>query len=98
LAIGGLLDNRLSEDVDKIPLLGDLPIIGFFFRSKQTRQERSELLVLVTPYVLDPTNLPAPPVPTGDPSGWLWDAHIKNWIRERADTTGIRAPGYDDLE
>jgi pilus assembly protein CpaC len=90
LAIAGLLDNSLLEEVDKIPFLGDIPILGFFFRSKSARQDRTELLVLVTPHILDSENLPAPPLPTGDPQGWEWDSHIRNWIRERPDTTGWR--------
>jgi pilus assembly protein CpaC len=89
LAIGGLMDNQMLTEVDKIPLLGDLPIIGFFFKSKSARQNRSELLVLVTPYVLDDDDLPAPPVPTGVPADWKWDGHIGNWIRERADTVSM---------
>ena len=84
LAIGGLLDSRLLSDVDKIPILGDIPILGFFFRSESARQERTELLVLVTPHILDPENLPAPPLPTGPGEEWDWDTHIRNWIRERA--------------
>ena len=87
LAIGGLLDNSLLEDMDKIPFLGDIPILGFFFRSKSARQDRTELLVLVTPHILDSENLPAPPLPTGNPEEWEWDSHIRNWIRERPDTT-----------
>ena len=83
LAIGGLLDNTITEDVDKIPILGDLPIIGYFFKSKSARQNRTELLVLVTPYILDPNALPAPPTPTGDPDQWDWDRHIRRWIQER---------------
>ncbi|MEJ2205618.1 MAG: pilus assembly protein N-terminal domain-containing protein [Gemmatimonadota bacterium] len=89
LAIGGLMDNQMLTEADKIPLLGDLPIIGFFFKSKSARQNRSELLVLVTPYVLDDDDLPAPPVPTGVPADWKWDGHIGNWIRERADTVSM---------
>jgi pilus assembly protein CpaC len=88
LAIGGLLDNSLLEEVDKIPFLGDIPILGFFFRSTSARQDRTELLVMVTPHILDSDNLPAPPLPTGAPEGWEWDSHIRNWIRERPDTTG----------
>jgi pilus assembly protein CpaC len=93
LAIGGLLDTRLLKDVDKIPILGDLPILGFFFRSEAARQERTELLVLVTPHILDPENLPAPAVPTGDPDDWDWDAHIRNWIQERSGVAGRRGGG-----
>jgi len=92
LAIGGMLNNTLTEDVDKIPLLGDIPILGFFFRSKATRQERTELLVLVTPYVLDSNDLPVEDLPTGDPEGWDWDTYIQDWIRERSDTTAY--PGF----
>jgi pilus assembly protein CpaC len=86
LAIGGLVDNSLSEIVNKVPILGDIPVLGYFFRSKEARQNRTELLVLVTPYVLDPDNLPAPPLPTGEPEGWEWDSHIDRWIRDGADT------------
>jgi len=88
LAIGGLLDNNMLKDVDKIPILGDIPILGFFFRSTQTRQDRTELLVLVTPHILDTDNLPVRALPTGDPDTWDWDAHIRNWIRERSGTGG----------
>lgn len=90
LAIGGLMDNSMTEDVDKIPVLGDIPILGFFFKSKQFRQNRTELLVLVTPYILDPDNLPAPPLPTGDPMNWEWDSHIGRWMQERADSAAAR--------
>jgi pilus assembly protein CpaC len=87
LAIGGLLNNTMLEDIDKIPLLGDIPILGFFFRSKATRQERTELLVLVTPHVLDTDNLPTEALPTGEAEDWDWDGHIRNTINERPDTT-----------
>jgi len=89
LAIGGLLDNTMTRNMDKIPLLGDIPILGYFFKSEAMRENRSELLVLVTPYILDPNNLPAPPVPTGEAIDWEWDSHIGEWIRARADSTGI---------
>lgn len=84
LAIGGLLDSKMLSDVDKIPILGDIPILGMFFRSEAARQERTELLVLVTPHILDPNNLPAPPLPTGNPDDWDWDNNIKQWIQERS--------------
>ena len=93
LAIGGLLDNSMLTDLDKIPLLGDLPLLGFLFRSENIRQNRSELLVLVTPYILDPTALPAPELPTGNADGWEWDAHIRDWIRTNADTTSTAGGG-----
>lgn len=93
LAIGGLLDNSMLTDVDKIPLLGDLPLLGFLFRSENIRQNRSELLVLVTPYILDPTAMPAPELPTGAPEDWDWDGHIGDWIETRPDTTGSLATG-----
>lgn len=88
LAIGGLMDNTLITDVEKIPVLGDIPILGFFFRQKKDRQNRTELLVLVTPHILDPENLPAQSVPGGDPDDWDWDSHIRKWMEERARRSG----------
>jgi pilus assembly protein CpaC len=93
LAIGGLMDNTMLDEMDKIPLLGDLPIIGFFFKSKGARQNRTELLVMVTPYILDPDNLPAPPLPTGQPLDWRWDGYIGKWLQERADTAAVGMQG-----
>jgi pilus assembly protein CpaC len=76
LAIAGLLDNTLLESVDKIPLLGDLPIIGALFRNRLNQQERTELLVLVTPYIVEPSNV-APRLPTGEPGTWEWNRHMR---------------------
>lgn len=76
LAIAGLLDNTLTQSVDKIPLLGDLPIIGSLFRSTTNSQDRTELLVLVTPHLVEPSIAPIP-VPTGEPSTWRWDSRMR---------------------
>jgi pilus assembly protein CpaC len=84
LAIGGLMDNTMLKDVDKIPILGDIPILGYLFKSEAIRQNRTELIVLVTPYILDSDNLPAPDLPTGDPMTWEWDGYIGDWLQTRA--------------
>ena len=76
LAIGGLLDNRLLHELDRIPILGHIPILGAFFSSKRAREERTELLVLVTPYIVEPSDEPIP-VPTGEPENWDFDAHLR---------------------
>ncbi|HJZ95711.1 MAG TPA: pilus assembly protein N-terminal domain-containing protein [Candidatus Solibacter sp.] len=53
-AIAGLIDNRVIETMDKIPGLGDLPIIGKVFRSRSTQKSADELLVVVTPHFVKP--------------------------------------------
>jgi len=64
-AIAGLLDNVSQNDSAAIPVLGNLPIIGWFFKSKAKRAEQTELMVLITPRLvraLDPDEVP--PLPT----------------------------------
>jgi pilus assembly protein CpaC len=74
-AIAGLMDNTMVTDYDKIPLLGDIPILGSLFRSKEIRENRTELLVLVTPVIVWPTD-ESPPVPTGEADTWNWERHM----------------------
>ena len=71
LAIAGLLDNSLLKSVNKIPFLGDIPILGLLFQSRDIRQNRTELLVIVTPYFVNPSE-ESPAVPTGEPNTWAW--------------------------
>jgi pilus assembly protein CpaC len=52
--IAGLLDQRTQTQMSKIPGIGDLPIIGQLFRSKNINRSRTELLVIVTPHIIDP--------------------------------------------
>lgn len=68
-AIAGLLDNQQQRDVDQIPILGQIPIIGTFFSSKGTRDLQTELLVVVTPHIVQPTD-DVPDLPTGQPADW----------------------------
>lgn len=95
LAIGGLMDNTMAKDVDKWPILGDIPILGYFFKSERIRQNRTELLVLVTPYILDPDALPAPPLPAGPADEWDWDSHISRWLNERSGMERLGDPPTD---
>ncbi len=63
-AIAGLLDNQSQNDNAAIPILSKLPIIGALFKSKSSRAEQTELMVLITPRLvrpLDPDEVPALP-------------------------------------
>ena len=60
-AIGGLLNNLSQTDRSAIPLLGDLPVIGYLFKSKAERKERTELVVIITPHLVQPLNAGQPP-------------------------------------
>lgn len=55
IVMSGLVNSDLSNQVDKLPWLGDLPILGTLFRSTSFRNNRSDLVVFVTPQVFDPT-------------------------------------------
>lgn len=63
--VAGLMDNRVTENMSKIPGLGDIPLLGKLFQSRLKDKSKSELLVLVTPEIVRP--IPAgQPAPTVD--------------------------------
>jgi pilus assembly protein CpaC len=53
-AIAGLIDNRVTQSLNKIMILGDIPILGQLFRSHSTNKSTDELLVVVTPHFVKP--------------------------------------------
>ncbi len=57
--IAGLMDNRLTTNMSKLPGLGDIPILGKFFQSRNTNKSRSELVVVVTAHLVHPSAHPA---------------------------------------
>jgi pilus assembly protein CpaC len=59
-AIGGLLDNRETETFQKIPFIGDVPILGKLFQSISKNKSNTELIVIVTPEVVEPIPAGAP--------------------------------------
>lgn len=52
--ISGLVSNNLSDNVDKVPWLGDLPVIGAFFRTTDYQRKQQELVMVVTPHLVHP--------------------------------------------
>jgi len=54
-ALAGLLQHNTSHDISKVPWLGDIPILGALFRSNKFQNNESELVVIVTPYLVEPT-------------------------------------------
>jgi pilus assembly protein CpaC len=69
--ISGILDHRTTDTLSKIPGIGDIPVLGQLFRSKNLNRSTTELVVIVTPKILDtlaedklpPATVPAMPVP-----------------------------------
>jgi pilus assembly protein CpaC len=66
-AIAGLIDNRLTEIASKVPGLGDIPFIGALFKSRSLNRSNTELMVVVTPKLVNPLEdgqtLPTPSFP-----------------------------------
>jgi type IV pilus assembly protein PilQ len=53
IVIGGLIHDTQSEAVFKVPILGDIPLLGYLFKKKSVSRSRMELLIFVTPRVLE---------------------------------------------
>jgi pilus assembly protein CpaC len=56
LAIAGLLQRNDQNDISRVPGLGDIPILGALFRSSSYRRNETELVIVVTPYIVKPTS------------------------------------------
>ena len=69
--IGGLLDNRETDNFQKIPFLGDIPILGKFFQSMQRQKSNTELIVIVTPEIVNPIDAGTPLPELKYPEGFL---------------------------
>ena len=52
--VGGLLDNEETETFQKVPFLGDIPVLGKFFQSMQRTKTNTELIIIVTPQIVAP--------------------------------------------
>ena len=87
-AIAGLLDNRFNETIDKIPGLGNIPLLGKLFQSRVLSKSNSELLIMVTPELVRP--VPAgqarPEVPMPKP-------FIKDTMKEAPRNPGLDVTG-----
>lgn len=58
-AVAGLLRSDNSNNISKFPFLGDVPVLGTLFRSTQFRNNQTELVILVTPYIVKPVDDPS---------------------------------------
>lgn len=52
IVIGGLVSNERKSDMKKVPILGDLPLVGYFFKRIGTTVNRKNLMVFITPHIL----------------------------------------------
>ena len=55
LVLGGLIQEEEHKNISKLPFLGDLPVIGSIFRSTTTSNEKSELVIMITPHIIKDT-------------------------------------------
>jgi len=90
--IGGLLNNNIANSTDKVPGIGALPIIGALFRSNSFRRQQTELVIMVTPYLVKPVDAAQIKLPTdgikapSDAERWLLGTTFKG-------NSGARRPG-----
>ncbi len=55
LLLGGMIQESENNEVSKVPILGDIPIIGFFFRNQKKEMQKEELLFMITPRIIKDT-------------------------------------------
>ena len=88
--IAGLLKNTNANNINKAPFLGDLPILGALFRSTSFRRNETELVIIVTPYLVRPVSTQlATPI-----DGYRAPTDVQQWIGGQTfmGTTGARTP------
>ncbi|WP_413762343.1 type II and III secretion system protein family protein [Variovorax sp. Varisp41] len=91
--IGGLVSRTTTSNADKVPLLGDIPVLGTFFKQNKYQMNEKELVILVTPHLVKPiardTDL-TPYLPGGaeQRDGPVWRAHLLG------PASGTTVPGF----
>ena len=53
VVIGGLISDDYQDSVQKVPWLGDIPVLGVFFQRRRFREDRNELLIFLTPRIVN---------------------------------------------
>lgn len=78
-ALAGLFQREWSRDIDKFPVLGDMPVLGELFRSERYQRNETELVILITPYLVEPVSdrKLATPLDRVGPSPWEADVTAK---------------------
>ncbi len=89
--IGGLMQNNNSNSIDKAPGLGDVPVLGALFRSNGYRRSQTELMIIVTPYLVKPVSAGDIALPT---DGLKTPTDLKNFLlgQDFAGTNGGKRP------
>jgi pilus assembly protein CpaC len=70
-AIAGLFQRSASQDIEKLPVVGDMPVIGNLFKSRRFQRNETELVILITPYLVEPTRSRDLKTPLDSPKGAL---------------------------
>jgi len=79
-SIAGLLKNTNTSGINAIPGLGDLPVLGSLFRSNTFQNQESELVILVTPYLIEPVSGKEMPLPT---DGMVYASFVEQILERR---------------
>jgi len=87
LALGGLIRNRIVNSLSKVPILGDIPLIGWLFKNEQKEEIKEDLLILISSHIIEPENF--------EESKEFTDDHVaayQNSLSEMALLGGTRDP------
>ena len=92
LAIAGLLESKVLQDSSKLPFLGDIPILGALFRSDSFRRNETELLIVVTPYIVEPVDDRNIALPT---DGYIAPTDMDRYLKGKKwqQRTAVKTPG-----
>jgi pilus assembly protein CpaC len=95
-AIAGLVQSQNQITANEVPGLGDIPILGELFKSDQFQHNESELVILATPYVVQPISNPAAPmVPTEPAMGPEGSQRLAGTSANTAGPSGVSGqPGF----
>lgn len=98
-AIAGLLQNNTTQNVNEFPGLADLPILGALFRSTNFKRDETELVIIVTPYLVRPVSTAALSVPTeGLEIPDDYDRVVKGETRRQQQKPAQRVPQTDKFD
>jgi pilus assembly protein CpaC len=97
-AIAGLIDNRVTEVMEKLPIIGDIPIIGKLFRSRSTQKAKDELLVVITPHFVKPLTAEEKAKLPDMPASFLPDVPAKKTKKGKGQAVSPAAPDSNKPE